>query len=85
MSDTSSPWLSAWHDPLAALKTNSFCCSSADVNADGDHKLLICDGSKKIKVYRGTALSMEIDLLVYPVALCVIYSELASVCLIFLY
>ena len=51
----------------------------ADLSSDGDSKLLICDSSKKLKVYRGTSLAMETDLLDTPVALCVTYTELASV------
>jgi hypothetical protein len=76
----SSPWLDAWHDPLAGIKTTTQCVQlGADLTADGDNKLLICDHSKKLKVYRGTAQAMETDLLDFPVAQCVTYTELASV------
>jgi len=82
MSDAqSSPWLDAWHDPLAGIKTTTQCVRlGADLFADGDNKLLICDQSKKLKVYRGTAQAMETDLLDFPVAQCATYTELASVC-----
>lgn len=73
------PWLNAWYDPLAGVRTTSQCVQMADLNADGDNKLLICDSSKKLKVYRGTALAMETDLLDHPVAVGVTYTELASV------
>lgn len=41
---------------MARLKTydNSIC--TADVNHNGDYKLLIADGSKQLKVYGGTSL-----------------------------
>lgn len=77
------PWLHAWHDPLANLKTSKSCVRFADLSADGDSKLVICDASKKIKVFRGTSLDQECDLLDIPVALCVIYTELASVSTVF--
>lgn len=76
---TPSPWLHAWHDPLSNLKTVTSCVRFADLNADGDSKLVVCDGSKKIKVFRGTALDEESDLLDLPVAVCVTYMEVASV------
>ena len=73
------PWLHAWHDPLAGVKATAQCVRMADLSSDGDSKLLICDSSKKLKVYRGTTLAMETDLLDSPVALCVTFTELASV------
>lgn len=73
-----SPWLNAWYDPLAGVKTTTQCVQMADLSADGDSKLLICDSSKKLKVYRGTALAMETDLLDYPVAAAVTYAEIAT-------
>ena len=75
-----SPWLNAWYDPLAGIKTTTECVCMADLSADGDSRLLICSG-KKLKVYRGTALAMETDLLDYPVALGTTYTEINSVSL----
>lgn len=77
--DNSNPWLDAWFDPLSMLKTTTHCVRlGADLSADGDNKLIVCDQSKKLKVYRGTALTMETDLLDFPVAQCITYTELAS-------
>jgi Bardet-Biedl syndrome 1 protein len=80
-SDPNSPWLNAWYDPLAGVRTSTQNLRMADLHADGDSKLVLCDGSKKLKVYRGTGLAVESDLLDFPVALCVTYAELASVCI----
>lgn len=47
------PWLHAWHDPVANLSAFSSCVRLADINADGEYKLLVADGDKKLKVYKG--------------------------------
>lgn len=73
-----SPWLNAWHDPLASIKTTTECICLADLSADGDSRLLVCSG-KKLKIYRGTSLAMETELLDFPVAVGVTYSEINSV------
>ncbi len=46
-------WLNAFHDPVASVKAYSACIGLADLNTDGDHKLLIADQDRKLKVYRG--------------------------------
>jgi hypothetical protein len=74
-----SPFLHAWHDPLAGLKVHSSCVQLADLDCDGDSKLCICDLDKKLKIYKGTALAVEYAILDTPVAMCIIYSELALV------
>lgn len=73
------PWLHAWYDPLAGLKTMTSCVRLGDLNGDGDSKLCICDIDKKLKVYKGTSLVVEYALLDAPVAMCMIYTELGVV------
>ena len=51
-------WLDAHYDPLASLYTFTQCMALADINADGENKLIIADlgsGSydMKLKVYKG--------------------------------
>jgi len=70
-----SPFLHAWHDPLAGLKVHSSCVKLADLDCDGDSKLCICDLDKKLKIYKGTTLAVEYAILDTPVAMCIIYSE----------
>lgn len=36
-------WLDAYTEPHAALYTFSHCMTLADLNADGDHKLIVAD------------------------------------------
>jgi len=76
---TSSPLLHAWHDPLAGLKATPSCLQLADLDCDGDSKLCICDLEKKLKVYKGTTLAVEYGLLDVPVAMSIIYTEVAMV------
>eukprot|EP00603_Paraphysomonas_imperforata_P008422 CAMPEP_0114427968 /NCGR_PEP_ID=MMETSP0103-20121206/8665_1 /TAXON_ID=37642 ORGANISM="Paraphysomonas imperforata, Strain PA2" /NCGR_SAMPLE_ID=MMETSP0103 /ASSEMBLY_ACC=CAM_ASM_000201 /LENGTH=599 /DNA_ID=CAMNT_0001597133 /DNA_START=109 /DNA_END=1908 /DNA_ORIENTATION=- len=49
----------------------------ADLNSDGDNKLLICDIAQKLKVYKGTSLIVEHALLDKPVSQCVTYTDYA--------
>jgi Bardet-Biedl syndrome 1 protein len=72
------PWLHAWYDPLAGIKTVTGCVRLADLNGDGDSKLCVCDFDKKLKVYKGTNLVVEYALLDVPVAMCIVYTELSS-------
>lgn len=74
-----SPLLHAWHDPLAGIKTHSACAKLADLNCDGDAKLVICDYDKKIRVYRGTSLVTETSIIDVPIAMCVTYMEASLV------
>jgi len=74
-----SPFLHAWHDPLAGLKVHSSCVKLADLDCDGDSKLCICDLDKKLKIYKGTTLAVEYAILDTPVAMCIIYSEATMV------
>eukprot|EP00276_Gloeochaete_wittrockiana_P008473 CAMPEP_0184664068 /NCGR_PEP_ID=MMETSP0308-20130426/51076_1 /TAXON_ID=38269 /ORGANISM="Gloeochaete witrockiana, Strain SAG 46.84" /LENGTH=592 /DNA_ID=CAMNT_0027107225 /DNA_START=108 /DNA_END=1886 /DNA_ORIENTATION=+ len=70
-----SVWLNAWHDPVAGIKTYTSCVRMADLNGDGDWKLLIADLDRKLKVYRGTALISEHALLDTPCAIATFYSD----------
>jgi hypothetical protein len=76
------PFLHAWNDPLANVKTNSACVKLVDLNCDGDSKLCICDYDKKMRVYKGTNLVMEYAILDTPTAMCVAYMEATLVCLL---
>ena len=49
-------WLHAWHDPLAGLKAFTPCVRFADLNGDGDAKMLVASADKKLKIYTGTCL-----------------------------
>lgn len=51
----SGTWLHAWYDPVAGLRVSSHSCINvADLNGDGDHKLLVVDcEKKKLKVFKG--------------------------------
>lgn len=46
----------------------------SDVFADGDHKLIVADDDRKLKIYKGTNLQSEHALIDAPVALTTFYS-----------
>ena len=73
------PWLHAWYDPLASVRTVTGCVRLGDLFADGDYKLLIIDLAKKLKVYKGTSLINEYALLDSPVAACIFYTDTTMV------
>ncbi|XP_071370814.1 Bardet-Biedl syndrome 1 protein [Centroberyx affinis] len=67
-------WLDAHYDPVANLYTFSSCMDLADLNGDGESKLVVGDlgtGScnMKLKVYRGTSLVSDSTLLDLPTGL----------------
>lgn len=70
------PWLNAWTDPLSSLNSLSCCMRLADIQSDGEYRLLIADADKKLKVYKGTALASEHALLDIPSSLAIFYSDL---------
>ena len=46
-------WLDAFNDPHASIYTFSQCMTLADINADGDYKLIVSDlgtGTSNIKL-----------------------------------
>ena len=56
--DGNEKWLDAHYDPVASLYTFTQCIALADINADGDNKLIIADlgtgtYDMKLKVYKG--------------------------------
>jgi hypothetical protein len=72
-SGASGPWLHAWYDPVAWIKTVPSCVRLGDIFADGDSKLLICDLSRKLRMYKGAALVAEYALLDQPVAAIIVH------------
>ncbi|XP_076032639.1 Bardet-Biedl syndrome 1 isoform X2 [Oratosquilla oratoria] len=70
-SSESDRWLTAHHDPLAALYTFGSCIAMADLHGDGEAKLIIADlgtgaYNMKLKVYKGTTLMSENTLIDLP-------------------
>ncbi|XP_003961258.2 BBSome complex member BBS1 [Takifugu rubripes] len=81
LSSDAGKWLDAHYDPVAGLYTFSPCMDLADLNGDGENRLLVGDlgsGSlgMKLKVYRGTALSSESALLDLPTGLVSFFMDL---------
>jgi Bardet-Biedl syndrome 1 protein len=70
------PWLHAWHDPVSNIRAHSSCVRLVDLNADGSNILLVADHDRKMKVYKGTSVVSEHQLLEQPVSLCVFYTSL---------
>ncbi|XP_062501221.1 Bardet-Biedl syndrome 1 protein-like [Corticium candelabrum] len=73
-------WLHAHYDPVASLYTFTSCLALSDLNADGDHKLLVADlgtgrYNMKLKVYKGTALHMESAIVDLPTGVCTFYMD----------
>ncbi len=52
--------------------------TTTDVHSDGDYRLLIADADCKLKVYKGTSLAQEINLLDVPCAMAVFYSQASA-------
>eukprot|EP00747_Dinoflagellata_sp_TGD_P031851 gnl/TRDRNA2_/TRDRNA2_135582_c0_seq3.p1 gnl/TRDRNA2_/TRDRNA2_135582_c0~~gnl/TRDRNA2_/TRDRNA2_135582_c0_seq3.p1 ORF type:complete len:585 (+),score=119.82 gnl/TRDRNA2_/TRDRNA2_135582_c0_seq3:236-1990(+) len=73
-----SPWLDAWHDPVAGMTAYSSFMCLADLHADGDHRLIMVDLKKRIRIYKGTTIQWEQRLLDVPCAVQCFYHEVAS-------
>ncbi len=75
-----SPWLNAWTDPIAGIKTTTACFHVCDLFGDGDNRLVVATmtDTPKIKIFRGTAITNEILLLDTPVAMSIYYPEKPS-------
>mmetsp|Transcript_31269 Transcript_31269/g.57226 ORF Transcript_31269/g.57226 Transcript_31269/m.57226 type:complete len:599 (+) Transcript_31269:68-1864(+) len=73
-----SPWLDAWHDPVAGMCAYSSLMCLADLHADGDHRLIMVDLKKRIRIYKGTTIQWEQKLLDVPCAVQCFYHEVAS-------
>ncbi|XP_078516912.1 BBSome complex member BBS1 isoform X2 [Lissotriton helveticus] len=70
-SEANSKWLDAHYDPVANLCTFSSCTALADLNGDGECKLVVGDlgtglSNMKLKVFKGTSLMTENALLDLP-------------------
>ena len=70
-------WLHALSDPLVNLKTSSNLIRFADLDANGDVGLAVCDLNRKLKIFKGTSLQTEVPILDIPTALCVTYIDKA--------
>ncbi|KAK3242964.1 Bardet-Biedl syndrome 1 protein [Cymbomonas tetramitiformis] len=70
-----SVWLDAWQDPVAGLQAYSPCVRMADLAGDGEWRLLVADASKKLKVWKGTSLQSEHNLLEPACAIASFYSD----------
>merc|ERR1719380_592305 len=76
--ERSGPWLNAWYDPVAGMSAFSQFLCLADLHADGEHRLIMVDLKKRIRIYRGTTIQWEQKLLDVPVAVQCFYHEVAS-------
>jgi Bardet-Biedl syndrome 1 protein len=56
---------------------SSFMCL-ADLHADGDHRLIMVDLKKRIRIFKGTTIQWEQKLLDVPCAVQCFYHEVAS-------
>ena len=77
--EVKNPWLNAWYDPLAGLKTMTSCVRLGNLTGDGDSRLCICDVDKKLKVFKGTSLVADFALLDVPISMCLMYTDNALV------
>lgn len=79
-SDGGSKWINAFSDPLAGLYTFPTCMALADLNGDGDHKLIIADlgtgkYNMKLKVYKGVTLLAENALVDLPTSVSTFFMD----------
>lgn len=70
-----SKWLDSWNDPLARAKCFSSCLRLVDLNGDGDHRMVVGNMDKKLKVFKGMALASEHVLLDKPASVCAFYTD----------
>ena len=76
-----SPWIHAWSDPVAGVCSYAGCMKVADLDDDGEHKLIVADTlNKKLKVYKGVNLAFETQLSDNPSALEFFYSAPKKPC-----
>lgn len=68
-------WLNAYKDHLAGVKCFSSCIELADVNGDGDFKLIIADAQRRLKVFSGTSLVNDSALMTVPAAVASFYMD----------
>ena len=60
---------------MANTTAYSSCVATADLAGDSEWRLVVAGSDKKMKVWSGTSLVSEHNLLEVPVALCPFYSE----------
>lgn len=70
------PWLHAWSEPLAGLSALSQCVRLVDLYGTGEFHLVVADGAtRRLRVYRNTALLSETALLEEPTAVAHFYAS----------
>lgn len=69
-----SPWLSAYHNSVAGIRAYSNCMALVDVYGDGDAKLVVADGDRRLKMYKGSSLHGEQAILGVPSGISFFYS-----------
>lgn len=74
-SNTKSPFLHAWNDPLSRISTSRTCLALCDVSNDGEQRLCVCTHDKKLRVYEGISHPHSVSILDLPVALEVIFTD----------
>ncbi|XP_075254915.1 BBSome complex member BBS1-like [Convolutriloba macropyga] len=86
--ETNAKFLTAFNDPVAQIHTFSSCIALADLTRDGDYKLILADFGKldlaaeessgvsvKLKVFQGTQMKMENQILDFPTGICALYID----------
>lgn len=73
------PWIKAWSDPLASLRSNTSCLHLADLDGTGEFHLIVADIRKKVVVYRGNHIAWENVLPDIPVAVAIHYPDTSGV------
>jgi len=73
-------WLNAHYNPVASLFTFTSCTALSDLNADGDYKLILADlgtgtYNMKLKVFKGTSLVTESNIIDLPTAVCTFHMD----------
>ncbi len=73
-----SPWLDAMNDPVAGMKCYSSFMTLCDLHADGNHRLILIDLQKRIRIYKGLTIQWEQKLMDVPVGLACFHHDTAS-------
>ena len=69
-------WTQLWSDPVAGLRGLSCTMCLSDLKNEADSNFIIGDLKKKLRVYKGAAISWESVLIEVPCAVTVYYPEL---------
>ncbi|ESL09887.1 hypothetical protein TRSC58_02388 [Trypanosoma rangeli SC58] len=72
-------WLYAFRDHLAGIQAFTNCICVADIHGDGDYKLIVADGKRRLKIFGGTCLVKELRLFSVPSALTTFYMDSSDV------